>query len=205
MSDIALNWYGRPYKTHKWTAAELGIVRKMYPDNCCDDIANVINAKTKHPVLVTAAGILYQAKKMGLLKAQNFRKEHHRVTRGQFGRGRGHSTKHQPGVPYKLRKPDKDGYYWFVIDPTTGRRKPAHRYLMEQQHGPLGRNRLIIFAGGDKSKLEGLTVIERGSKQHMAPARHKTDQPEARRAAWETRRRNMAAKAYRSHTPYQFR
>lgn len=198
-----LTWYGTPYKFHTWTANELAMVRKMYPHHPSRDIAEAINAITKHTVKVTASGVHYQAKRMGLLKSPAFRKEHPSVTRNQYGRGKAHESQHVPGVPYRTRKPDKDGYVWFVIDPATGRRKPAHRWLVEQKQS-LKRTDVVTFATGDKTDLSSVVVVPRGHVQHMAAARMRTKQPEARRKAWETRRKKAAAIAYASHKPYTF-
>lgn len=203
MKEQAITWYGTPYKLHTWTARELAMVRRMYPHHSSSEIAEAINSITKHPVKVTSAGVLYQAKQMGLVKSKDFRKQHPSVTRNQYGRGKAHRSHRTPGVPYRTRKPDKDGYVWFVIDPSTGRRRPAHRWMMEQRQA-LRPTDVVTFATGDKADLSSVVVVPRGHVQHMAAARMRTKQPEARRKAWETRRRKAAAIAYRDHKPYTF-
>ena len=198
-----LTWSGTPYRIHTWTTGEIAIVRRMYPHHPSQYIADAINALTKHPVKVTALGVQYQAKRLGLSKAETFRKEHPSVTANQYGKGRTTATKYKPGMPYRTRKPDKDGYVWFVIDPATGRRRTAHRWLMEQTKA-LKPTDVVTFVGGDKTNLQAVQVVTRGAIQHMAAAQMRTKQTEARRKAWETRRRKAAAMAYAAHKPYTF-
>lgn len=199
-----VTWYGKPYKTHVWTASELQIVRRMYPDHSCKEIAEAINAATEHPVKVTDQGVLYQARTMRLKKSPSFKRSHASIVSGQYGHGRTTERTRKPGVPYRTSKPDKDGYHWHVIDPATGRRRNAHRWIVEQRQGPLKPTDVVIFEDGDRTRLDRLKVVSRGSVQHMAAARWATEQAEARHKAWKTRRAKQATESYKAHRPYSF-
>lgn len=172
----------------KWTKSEDAIIRKHYPDNYCSMVAAMLN----RPV----SQVYNRAYALGIEKSEAFKEKElrqrqadrlkkigaqHRFTKGHVPANKG---KQMPATVYEKAKKTMfkkgqlpyntkyngherisvDGYVEIRID--VGKYVQKHRYLWEQENGPIPKGMALVFKDGNKQNLD-LTNLELITRQEL--------------------------------------